>query len=374
MQINRNIICSASLILASLILGGNECYAQKRKAKVVKKVVKKETNPIYESMLGSTAKIVFIDSIVVDKHDFLKAIPLSKELGTIEGDGCIMSHTNEFDNHRIFTSGDSINGYHLYVADKVGKEWSKPRKVLADDSEFTDNSYPFLMSDGITILFSAKSKKAIGGFDIFMTRYNTSEGTFYEPENYGLPFNSTGNDYFLAIDDLNSLGWLVTDRRQPEGKVCVYTFVPTTTREGYSGEEITDKELKGFADISSIRSTWRFGNQPAAIKRLANLKKHNSEKNTAANDINFVINDNIVYHSVADFRQGINRAKYNEIVSLKKENYNLSAELENLRNAYHNASNKKALSTRILSCERRLSANRAKIKTLEKEIRKGETL
>ncbi|MFR5270404.1 MAG: hypothetical protein ACLTGI_07025 [Hoylesella buccalis] len=51
-----------------------------------------------------------------------------------------------------------------------------------------------------------------------MTLFNSEDGTFYKPENYGLPFNSTANDYVLAIDDMYALGWLVSDRYQPEGK------------------------------------------------------------------------------------------------------------------------------------------------------------
>ena len=49
---------------------------------------------------------------------------------------------------------------------------------------------------------------------------------FYIPDNYGLPYNSTANDYFLAIDERNNLGWLISDRYQPEDKVCIYIFVP----------------------------------------------------------------------------------------------------------------------------------------------------
>ena len=47
---------------------------------------------------------------------------------------------------------------------------------------------------------------------------------FYIPDNYGLPYNSTANDYFLAIDERNNLGWLVSDRYQPEDKVCILYF------------------------------------------------------------------------------------------------------------------------------------------------------
>ena len=41
-------------------------------------------NKLYESMLQSTAKVMFIDSVVVDKEQFLQAIPLPSDLGQIK--------------------------------------------------------------------------------------------------------------------------------------------------------------------------------------------------------------------------------------------------------------------------------------------------
>ena len=36
-----------------------------------------------------------------------------------------------------------------------------------------------------------------------------------------------------AIDDYNNLGWFASDRYQPEGKVCVYVFVPNESKTTY---------------------------------------------------------------------------------------------------------------------------------------------
>lgn len=48
-----------------------------------------------------------------------------------------------------------------------------------------------------------------------------------------MPFNSTANEYLLAIDDYDTLGWLVTDRNQPADSVCIYTFEPTSIRKDF---------------------------------------------------------------------------------------------------------------------------------------------
>ena len=61
--------------------------AQKHR-RVKRPAVKVEAEPspeekLYASMLPSTAKIMFIDSLVVDRDSFLTKIPLNKESGEI---------------------------------------------------------------------------------------------------------------------------------------------------------------------------------------------------------------------------------------------------------------------------------------------------
>ena len=184
---------------------------------------------MFESMVPSTAKLMFIDSVVVDKKDFLNSLPLNKESGKLTYFNSFFNankevnttvYINEFNNRSYYAEGDSTQSS-IYTIDKLGNKWSIPVKISEITTDYQNPDYPFLCSDGVTLFFGAKGPKSMGGYDIFMTRYNGDDGTWYEPENYGLPYNSTANDYLLAIDDYDQLGWLVTDRRQEEGKVCI---------------------------------------------------------------------------------------------------------------------------------------------------------
>lgn len=42
----------------------------------------------------------------------------------------------------------------------------------------------------------------------------------------------------MVIDEAKQLGWFVSDRYQPEGKVCVYLFIPNDNRERVDSEDI----------------------------------------------------------------------------------------------------------------------------------------
>ncbi len=292
-------------LLASLVTA--PASAQSRKAKAAEK--KTPEQELYDELLLSTAKIMFIDSLVVDKETFLSLLPLPKDVGTLTGKNGDVEYTNEFADTRIVASGDTISGRHLYIAHRYGDEWEEARQLSEIENEMAD--YPFLMTDGITLYFSAEGEGTVGGRDIFRTTYDAEDHTFYYATNMGLPFNSPQNDYLLAISDMDNLGWLVSDRNQEEGKVCIYTFEPTAQRVTF--DEDTDPELiKNYAEIRHIKDSWTFGDLIAARERKAALLERLEEKEEDES-IMFVVNDNTVYTSLSDFKSDADREEYRKI-------------------------------------------------------------
>ena len=78
----------------------------------------------------------------------------------------------------------------LYTSDKLGDEWSQPLLLEGINEGISEAAYPFMLTDGTTFYFAGKGDESIGGYDIFMTRYNSQTGRFLNPENIGMPFNS----------------------------------------------------------------------------------------------------------------------------------------------------------------------------------------
>lgn len=346
----------------------------KRSAKPkVTKIEKAPADRLFETMVEGTAKVMFIDSIVVDKKNFLSKIPMSKEAGTVSEKNGQTSYTNELGNHRIYADGDTIRGYHLYEADLLGDIWSNPKQLVELDEEVDNANYPFLLSDGMTLFFSGQGEKSLGGYDIFMTLFNNQDGTFYKPENYGLPFNSTANDYFLAIDDMYALGWLVSDRYQPKDKVCIYTFVPTNPRLNFSQDNLEDKQLKSFAKLTSIKDTWGFGNRNAALKRLESLKQNNRQTHSKPRFL-FPINDEIVYTKIDDFKSNKTKELYVQLTEMKSQLAQNEKTLAKMRSDYSGApiSVQQGMRAKLLKAEETLLRQRIDVRTFEKSVRNEE--
>ena len=332
---------------------------------------------LFKTMLPATAKVMFIDSVVVPKSDFLRHVPLSKESGVIRTSDTHADFPNQmgvFENElgvrRIFAKGDSVQS-ELYTQTKLGNNWGEEAQITDFNNQlYCNQNYPFLSSDGVTLYFSAEGNESMGGRDIFMSSFDSDKASWYKPQNLGLPFNSTANDYLLAVDDLDSLGWLVTDRRQPKGKVCIYTFVPTETRQNFNNDNLDDRELMPYARLLSIKSTWRFGDREAAMKRLAALRKRNQEKESNGAAISFVVNDHTVITSPSQFKSNKSRELYKQLVELHQMEASTKATLAAKRKAYHNGD--KSTANDILKAEKQLEQYRQDISDTEKNIRLAE--
>jgi len=375
-----------SLIAFTLLLSLS-MQAQKKKG-VVKKapvvvVEEPQEDPRITEMREATQQIVFIDSMVVAKDEILSVIRINPESGKLDTyDHFFRSeehpesyvYINEMGN-KCFFSDENANGQmQLYTLDKLGQDWSDPLALSGINEGISETNYPFMMTDGTTFYFAAKGKESIGGYDIFVTRADSKNGQFLKPENIGMPFNSEANDYMYVIDELSNIGYFVTDRRQPEGKVCVYLFIPPTSRRTYSSEAYTDEQLRGFAEISRIANTWGKGTErKQALERLKTIVTTNSAKQSKS-AINFIINDRVTYTDISQFQAPESPDLFRELQSTRKQYEETVRLLEKSRTFYAKAKpeDKRVLRKEILDAEKQYERLTADVKTLEKRIRQIE--
>ena len=339
---------------------------------------------LFNDMLPATTKVMFIDSTVVDKDSIAAHIPIGKEYGLLREYMDVyptssrqkgLVYENEFRDKRYFSLPDADGHMQLYTAEKIGNRWSEPSIVADFGDELTDIACPFLMSDGLTLYFAGKGKNTLGGYDIFVTRFDTDNNQFYKPENIGLPYNSTADDYYYITAEADSLGWLVTARNQPEGKVCVYTFAFDDERVSYNKSNVDNAQLTALAQIRSIKDTWTDNDRLSkARRRLADLQTHRNKATGKQPSIHFVINDNRVYHSIEDFRSADAKRLYTLLVKKTAEKQVLVEKLDKMRMDYHAATpaKRQQMSKSILQTEQELQQATTDHEQLEKDIRKAE--
>lgn len=322
-------------------------------------------------MFKSVEKVSVIDSFVVEKNRFLDAFKISANSGKIQMNGSNNGtlHENEMGNKRIISEmKDSL--MQLYSQVKLLDGWGEMEYIESLNDSCNVN-YPYLMGDGITLYYASDGEGTLGGYDIFVTRYDSEDNTYLKPSNIGMPFNSTANDYLYVVDEFNNLGWFATDRDQPTDTVCVYVFIPNESKQSYNYEASDPKFIMDVATLHSIRSTWQDEDQVReARQRLATLK-YASEKEIQKTDFKLVIDDNATYTLWSDFRSNEARESYRQLVQKEKDLAHFQQTLQQKRSEYEseNGLGKKKLEPSILDMEKRILQLKEEIDQLYKTTR-----
>lgn len=371
------------LSLALLVAGPMEAQKKKKRPRKPAVEVPKE-DPRITNMREMTQQILIIDSIVADKDQVMAQIHLSEDAGqlmtskTFTGKAVSgQAFVNEMGNKAYLSLPDDSLKLQLYTCDLLGGEWSQPEALQGLNDGLIETSYPYMLADGQTLYFAGQGEESIGGYDIFFTRYDANSGRFLKPENLGMPFNSEANDYLYVIDEYRQLGYFVTDRRQPEGKVCIYIFVPTESRQTYDAGVYSEQQIRDFAAITRIADTWTDKKaREAAMARLKAVNSVQKRVKTTGPDAQqrLVITDALTYSTASDFKSKEAASLYQQLVQVRQKLSQLESQTEQLRTLYHQAgkAERKSLQTEIMEAEGELKALYTTEKRLEKQTRQAE--
>lgn len=343
-----------------------------------------------QQMMEGTENVVFIDSLVVSRDAFLQAFPLSSDCGKVGRLGDLMkgvpadspaatitAYRNQLADIILYHTTDSTGVSKLCASSLIAGEWTAPTLLPGLCELEGQQGYPFVMQDGLTLYFAAQTAEGLGGYDIYVTRYNAESKSYVHPENIGMPFNSPANDYMYVVDELSNVGWFVTDRRQPADKVCIYFFQPNTMRETFTiapDDALGQERLRRAARIMSIAETQTDAELVAdARKRLRETPQANGDNDETAP--RFVINDKKVYTSLQQFKSATARRIaeqwQNEHARLVKLEQLLESSRKTLA-ATPKEKRSEASNAAILKLEQDCTALAQQVQTLEKNMRSAE--
>lgn len=266
-------------------------------------------------MLRGMERVAFIDSFKVARKDVLAALKLSADAGSLlpaatqsgkfrqqPAELGSMACINDLRDRIFFSAATEKGGVkNIHAAYRSGKGWGTAAIPPGLANEAADQDFPFVMPDGVTLYYAAQGEGSLGGYDLFVTRYNPETKQYLKAENLGMPFNSPANDYMLVIDETVKLGWLVSDRYQQPDSACVYVFVPNESREIYEVNNETRDQVVALAKLQCIADT-QYDEQ--LVKDARQRLRKVSEQRAAANERKhrYVINNRTVYTNLSQFK------------------------------------------------------------------------
>lgn len=321
-------------------------------------------------------KLEILDSISVSKEDFFKAYRLPQSAGSLDGpDALPYPHkeveyvfTNEEGDFKIWAQPDSTGFYNITESIRLTDgSWSKPAMASEDLGAGRNAEFPFMMADGVTLYFASDGEGSIGGYDIFIATRDAQTGEYLQPQNIGMPYNSPYDDYLLAIDEENGVGWWATDRNLLGDNLTVYLFKVNETRTNYDPDE-EDADIADLALITDFKSTQ---DPDEDYSDILNAVKGISTEKKKRVDFIFPLSGGRVYTTLNDFQTSGGKAAMRRYLDLEKEFKALEKELSEQRRAY--AKNPSpSLKDRIRELEARAERERESLRTVRNDVYRAE--
>lgn len=211
-------------------------------------------------------EIVVIDAVKVNKKDFFKYLRLPLSAGRVVATSELplspgkergaTGYISESGDLMMWSEvNDSTGMLQLMEANRLmDGTLSDPHEAPEFLGQEGDVINPFLSADGTTLYYAANGDNSVGGYDIFLATRDPLTGEYLQPVNAGIPFNSAADEYIMAIDEENGVGWWATDRQYlPDDQIMLYVYVLPETRVNL---QAGDEEKRLRARLEDIKLTW----------------------------------------------------------------------------------------------------------------------
>ena len=317
-----------------------------------------------ERYMRRVEDVSIVSHTVVAKQDFLRAYELSPEAGTLtETDGRV-TYTNQRGDRKVMTC-DTAGRKNLYFSQWLIDSWGDSVALPAPVNTMAEENYPFLLTDGITLYFGSDRGDGLGGYDIYLTRYNSVTDSYLQPENMGMPFNSFANDYMLAIDENKGIGYFATDRNTATDSVSIYCFVPN--EEKIILHNFTDEKARLVAQLKTYRK----------VQKETEIEMDSAEEVKTIEDeavFMLVVNDTTVYSDWQDFRSKEAMTLYRNYRQTARQAEQNILRLGELRQQYMTATTEEqtTIGEQILALEEENPIQKERLQSTLNEVRRLE--
>lgn len=309
---------------------------------------------IAENSLDNVQKIEIIDRIDVPATDFFKFIKLPASGGRLlNPDEAILknrhnlsdfAYSSEAGDIMMWSENNADNQEVIMESDRLMDcSWDKPVNVGSVLNEGGNVRNPFLLTDGLTLYFSGDGEGSMGGYDLFIASKDPVSGQFRQPMGLGYPFNSPFNEYMIAIDEENGIGWWVTDRNRLDDQVSIYIFKTNEVRKNYIAEE--EDDIVSLARIDDITVTQNPDTDYTQILKDIDTRFRDNLGNTKT-DFVFLLPGKVA-RKLSDFNSAAAKRNMQQYLQALQEHTSLEHQLSELRRRYHQTDKKKGAATAL---------------------------
>ena len=113
------------------------------------------------------------------------------------------------------------NIYSTHLQDSL---WTAPALINEQTTSSSDEIYPMLSPDGQSLYFASKGLYGMGGYDLYVSKWNKDNGDWDVPVNMGFPYSSPYDDFLFAITDDGKYSIFASNRSCGRDSVTIYVL------------------------------------------------------------------------------------------------------------------------------------------------------
>ena len=128
--------------------------------------------------------------------------PSPSQLDTVAHEFYKASYVPEGSDAIYWSAADKDGIRNIFHSECQDTVWSVPALLNEHMTSPSDEIYPMLSPDGTKLYFSSPGLYGVGGYDIYVSEWDSATGEWAVPVNMGFPYSSPYDDFlFVSTDD-----------------------------------------------------------------------------------------------------------------------------------------------------------------------------
>lgn len=123
-----------------------------------------------------------------------------------------------------WSAPDSEGIRNIYTSTVNDSVWTLPSLVNEQMTSASDEIYPMLSPDGKSLFFSSSGLYGVGGYDIYVSRWNQDIKDWDAPVNLGFPYSSPADDFLYIDTEDGRYSLFASNRGCAKDSVWVYAL------------------------------------------------------------------------------------------------------------------------------------------------------
>ena len=137
------------------------------------------------------------------------------------------------------------NIYRTHLSDTL---WSAPALINEHMTSSSDEIYPMLSPDGKSLYFASKGLYGMGGYDLYVSNWNSETNDWDMPVNMGFPYSSPYDDFLFVNTEDGKYSLFASNRGCGRDSVTIYVLEYDSMPVRKAVTEVG--ELKELADLA----------------------------------------------------------------------------------------------------------------------------